>query len=477
MTLATDLAEFCLTEIPRHLTPSVETDFRRLLLDYCGVALGGSATDSSRIMRSAMMRSLPAGGGLQASVVGGEKCWAPVAAMLNGAAAHSIELDDLHSVSSFHPGAIIYPAALAMAEAKGSDGKRFMHAVVAGYEAAVRVGLWITPSELFSRGLHPTGVLGSYGAATAAAVILELDETKLAKIYGIAADLSTGFMEFNQSGSWSKRMHTGWPAHAGLIAALLGAEGFEGSAGIFEAPTGVIFAGSGRRTPIAAGDFKSDGPLAIEQIAIKRHACCRFGHGALDILLDLKAKHRLDPVQIKSVKVGMFRDGMFLGGQTPNKLAPQSTVDAQFSLYYQVASALVRGHVSLADFMPAAIADPQISAFIPRITVEQRADLDTMFPAKYGSDVEIVLTSGERLHEVRDYIVGDPDHPLTDQALDEKFTSLLALAIPGGDKKVSAAIKNIMTPPGPRALVEVMTAAVAGGDPGSAATAKALEPT
>lgn len=457
MTLAINLAEFCLTEIPRRLSPAVENDFRRLLKDYCGVALGGSTTASNRVMRSAMMRSVPAGqGGCQASVVGGIKMWAPVAAMLNGAAAHSIELDDLHSPSSFHPGAIIFPAALAMAEAQGSDGKRFMHAVVAGYEAAVRVGLWITPSELFSRGLHPTGVLGAFGAVTAAGVILGLDPTRLAKAYGVAADLSTGLMEFSQSGSWSKRMHTGWPAKAGCIAAQLAAEGFEGSTGIFEATSGVIFAGSGRRTPAGSDTFDKNEPLAIEQIAIKKHACCRFGHGTLDILLDLKGRHGLEAAQVESVRVGMFRDGMFLAVREPRKFAPQTVVDAQFSLYYQIASALVRGHVSLPDFSPAAISDPRIKEFIPRIDVEQRADLDEMFPEKYGSDVEIVLTSGERLHEARDYIVGNPDHPLTDTALDEKFSVLAALAIPAGNSKVRTAIRDILSPSGPTALAKSM---------------------
>src|SRR5579872_4310339 len=119
MTIAEQLARFCIDEVPRRLTPPVRHAVERALLDYCGVALAGARMAPIEVMRRALLPGLGTPqGGLMASVLGVPgRTWAPVAALLNGAAAHSIELDDVHPAASLHPAAIVFPTALALAEA------------------------------------------------------------------------------------------------------------------------------------------------------------------------------------------------------------------------------------------------------------------------------------------------------------------------------------------------------------------------
>lgn len=470
VTLGDRLAAFCTDEARTRITQVVRAACRNTLLDFCGVALAGSTVLPSDVMRRALLPGLGTQVPLKASVFGqGTVTWAPVAALLNGASAHSIELDDLHSEASLHPGAIIYPTAMAMAEATGCSGERFVHAVVAGYEAAVRVGLWITPSAFYERGFHPTGVAGVFGATAAAGVTLGLSAKQLSRAFGIASDLSTGLMEFGLSGSWSKRMHTGWPAQAGCVAALLAAQDFVGSQRIFENPNGIIFAGAGRLEPVAAAVPGPDDLLAIEKTAYKRHACCRFAHTALDILLDFRTTHSLSAEDIEAVTIGLFHDGMFLAVPAAVKVAPATMVDAQFSLQYAAAAMLCRGRASLPEFLDSTIRDPQILAVARRIAVEHRPRFDSMFPRCYPSEVTVTTKDGHTFCAERDYTVGDFDRPFGAEDIDSKFNTLARLAAPAEQvAQIASAVESVVAGGDPRSLASVLR-----GTSGEARTAVA----
>jgi 2-methylcitrate dehydratase PrpD len=454
LNLSDRLASYCIAELPSRISEATRRSFQRVLLDYCGVALAGSTVTPNAVMRRALLPTLGGSPSLKASVVGDPaETWAPVAALLNGASAHSIELDDLNVGASMHPGAIVFPAAMAMAEAADCDGETFMRAAIAGYEATVRVGLWITPSALFARGYHPTGVVGVYGAAAAAAVVLGLSAQQLSRAFGIASDLASGLMDFGISGSWSKRIHTGWPAHGGCIAALLARDGFVGSESIFESRAGVIFAATGSTVPKVAATPAPGEPLAIEATAFKRHACCRFGHTSLDILLDLKAEHRLDPRDVDEIVIGMFRDGMFLAEPPELKRRPKSMVDAQFSLQYAAAAAFVHGRASLPEFVEERLSDPEVLALAQRIRVEHRADLDALFPACYPSDVKVRTKAGSVIGANRTYTVGDSSTPLNDEQLDSKFATLAGAVLSKEQTdELRRAVAGVTTPHGPRNL-------------------------
>ncbi len=454
------LAAFCTTEVSARLTSEVRADIRRALLDFCGVALAGSTLPSAEVLRRAFLPSDGAASATATVIGRPERGWAPVAALSNGASAHSIELDDAHAESSLHPGAVVFPAALAAAELMGASGEQFMTAVAAGYEAMVRVGLWLTPGALFARRYHPTGICGAYGAAAAVGVILGLSAEQLSKAFGVASDLSVGLMDFGESGSWSKRLHTGWPAHAGYLAAVMAFEGFRGSREIFTSPSGVLFAFTGNREPKAAPVPGPGEPLAIQQILYKRHACCRFGHTALDILLDLRQTHRLAADDLAEIRIGLIRDGMFLGLPAELKRNPLSMVDAQFSMQYAAAVALVKGRTSLPEFRDDAIADPVVGGLMQRIEVEHVPALDSGYPKAFPARVEVTTRDGRQWKEERWQTVGDPAQPLSEAELRSKFETLAGLAVtPHRIRAIADAVSSVESQEGPARL----TASLRGG--------------
>lgn len=444
------LAAFCTREVATRLTPEVRVDVRRALLDFCGVALAGSTLPSAEILRRSLL--LPDGAASAAATIIGrpERGWAPVAALANGASAHSIELDDAHAESSLHPGAVVFPAALAAAEVMSASGEQFITAVVAGYEAMVRVGLWLTPGALFARRYHPTGVCGAYGAAAATGVIIGLSPEQLGEAFGIASDLSLGLMDFGESGSWSKRLHTGWPAHAGYLAAVMALEGFHGSREIFTSPSGVLFAFTGDRDPKAAAVPEPGEPLAIQETLYKRHACCRFGHTALDILLDLRHMHRLAADDVAEIRIGLIRDGMFLGHPAELKRNPRSMVEAQFSMQYAAAVALATGRTSLPEFGDDAIRDPAVRGLIERVEVEHVPALDAGYPKAFPARVELTARDGRHWKEERWQTAGDPAQPLSEAELRSKFETLAGLAVPSHRvRAIAEAVSGVETKEGP----------------------------
>ena len=396
------------------MTAEVRAACRRALADVCGVALAGSTVRPNQVLRRALLPGLAATNETVATVIGHDKpVWAPVAALCNGASAHSIELDDLLRDASVHAGAVVIPAALAAAETAGCSGERLLTSIAAGFEAMGRVGSWCTPSALFARRFHPTGVTGAYGAAASAAVIFDLTTEQLSRAFGIASDLSTGLMDFARSGSWSKRLHAGWPAHAGYLAARMALEGFEGAREIFTSPDGILFAYTGNTELRAAAAPSEDERMAVEGNAFKRFACCRFFHTALDMLLAIREAERLSGDNIKSVRIGLFRWGYTLGEPAEVKRRPTTMVEAQFSMQYAAAVLLERGRASLPEFVDDIVTDSRVAALAERIDVFHDPELDRDFPERYSSWVELDMRDGRRFADRRRFTLGDADHPLS----------------------------------------------------------------
>src|SRR5919198_5587701 len=230
------------------LPADVKDRTRELLLDLLGVALGGSPPPSSP-PAAEVARRLGGDGG-QASVVGaGFATTAVWAALANGTAAHAIELDDVTTESSLHPGVAVIPTAFAVAEERGLGPAAFLAAVVAGYEGTMRVGNALNPASAYARGFHPTGVAGVFGAATAAGRLLGLDAEALTRALGIAGTTAAGSLEYLSDGAWTKRLNPGWAAHGGIIAAQLAQAGFTGPSTAFEGRLGLLHAYSDEPRP------------------------------------------------------------------------------------------------------------------------------------------------------------------------------------------------------------------------------------
>src|SRR5207245_11473675 len=152
--------------------------------------------------------ALRLGGHGQASVVGADKTTSAVwAALANGTAAHAVELDDVTTESSLHPGVAVIPAAVALAEELAIAPKTLLEAMVAGYEVTMRVGNALNPASSYARGFHPTGVAGVFGATTAASHLLGLEHEGGTNALGIAGTLASGSREYLAGGAWAKRLN------------------------------------------------------------------------------------------------------------------------------------------------------------------------------------------------------------------------------------------------------------------------------
>ena len=195
------LADFAADLDYDRLPPAVVDRAKYFFLDYLGVAVRGSLSESS-LPVYALSNGLGAGGA--ATLLGrGEQAAFPYAALANGTAAHSLELDDTHQGGSIHLGVSVFSAALAVAEHLGASGPAFLTAGVAGFEVAARLAMAVRPADHYARGFHPTATCGTFGATVAAATLLGLDAAQCASALGIAGSQAAGSMEFLADGAWT----------------------------------------------------------------------------------------------------------------------------------------------------------------------------------------------------------------------------------------------------------------------------------
>jgi 2-methylcitrate dehydratase PrpD len=417
-TVAADLAQRCLALSWDDLDRDVRERTKELLLDLLGVALAGAGEPSSGPARDASLR-LGADG--QARVLGAErKTTAVWAALANGTAAHALELDDVTTESSLHPGVAVIPAALALAQERQATPTQLLEAIIGGYEVTMRVGNALNPASAYARGFHPTGVAGIFGATMAACRLLGLDVDQSTMALGIAGTMASGSLEYLADGAWTKRLNPGWAGHAGITAATLAHAGFSGPATVFEGRLGVLHAYSDAPLPER---LSSDEPLQVMRVSINPYACCRYNHGLIDCMLALR-----DQVQVESIeriRVGVLSGGALLvADPIEQKRQPQSVVDAQFSAPYAAAVALVLGTGGRAAYAPSNLHDARIARLMARTDCVRDASLDRVYPKQWPAWAEIELEDGRVLRHDVPYALGEPENPVPRAALIDKFVGL-----------------------------------------------------
>jgi 2-methylcitrate dehydratase PrpD len=411
------------------LEPAVAARATALLRDFIGVALGGAGADSSGAVRRGLGRLGLRGDG---TVLGcAERLPAPQAALANGAAAHALEMDDTHRGGSIHLGAAVFPAVLAAAELCGARGARVLGAAVGGYEVAARLAMALGPAAHYRRGFHPTGTCGAFGAAAAAGIVLGLDAERLAHALGIAGSQAAGSMEFLADGTWTKRLHAGWAACAGLHAAALAGAGFRAPATILEGRFGVLHAYTDAGTPAPLdGPVPGPGGFELCQTSVKPHACCRYAQGPIDATLALRTRHAIRPEAVERVEVGVLGAAVDIVCEpAAAKRRPANVVDAQFSLPFAVAVALARGAASPAEYAPAVWQDPVVERLMDRVVAVHDTALDARYPRAWPCWVRIALADGRTVTAELEAPLGDPENFPDAAALDAKFRTLAGRAL------------------------------------------------
>ena len=421
--LTRQLAAFCHGLDFHQLPPDVVDRAKYFFLDYLGVAVRGSLSESSQpVYRLAAGLETPGSGTLLGRP---EKTAVPYAALANGTAAHSLELDDTHQAGSIHLGVSVFSAALAVAEQLGSSGPAFLGAGVAGFEAAARLAMAVSPQAHYARGFHPTATCGTFGAAVSAGRLLGLSADQLLSALGIAGSQAAGSMEFLAEGAWTKRLHPGWAAFSGIHAALLAKAGFVGPATILEGRDGFLKAYSDDPDPsrLTAG-LGSD--FQILHTAVKPHACCRYTQAPIDAVLDLVQRHQLRPDDVRSVTIGMLETGIpVICEPAERTYHPTNVVEAQFSLPFGVAVAISRRRAGLEEFSPAVLHDAEVQALMPRVSYTPDPALEEHFPRQWPAWARIQLDGGREVSSQVRFPKGDPDNPLSWQELIDKYRALV----------------------------------------------------
>jgi 2-methylcitrate dehydratase PrpD len=396
-----------------------------LALDFVGLAARGGIFESSKPIHNFIKAQ---GGKGEGIIIGNKelKTLPQYAALANGAAAHSLELDDLINEGSVHPEVAIFPTGFAVADQYGRSGKDLILSTIIGYEVIGKLGKALNPSNVYGRGFHPTGVIGAFAATATASKLMGLTVEQTTNALGIVGSQAAASLEFLNTGSWTKRLHPGWASHNGIIAAKLAKEGFTGPESIIEGNKGFAKAYSYDFDPNNINFDYSNTDNFILKTSIKPHACCRYKQGTLDLILDIVKTHDLKPNDIEKIKVYMGQTGLQIVAEpVEKKRNPKSSVDAQFSMHFGASVAVIYRNALLEQYDDEVVKVPEVKDLMNKVYCFRDKELEKEFPKKWPAKVVIESYKGSFTGEI-EYPKGDPENPLTWDEIIEKFNYVTA---------------------------------------------------
>ena len=449
------LAEFVASLDAASLPPEVSKRTSQLVLDQFGIALRARHEAALCDATAATCARLGLTGG-SARVIGDPARYAPPgAAFFNGCLGHALDFDDTHAKGSIHPSAPIVPAALAAAEMTGASGAELVAAIVAGYEVQIRLSLALGPSVHYARGFHPTATCGAFGAAAAAARLMQVDAAGIERAFGLVGSQAAGSMQFLVDGAWNKAFHVGYAAMNGLVAASLAAEGYQGATGAIEGEYGFLHGYSDGATPALAIEALGERWETLD-IAVKPYPSCRYGHAAMDALIALRAEHGFTIEDIASVRIGLPATGIrLIGTPLPDKQAPENYVDGQFSMPFVGAIALRDGAMGW-DAYDQHLGDADTLALCKRIDVYNDPAIEAMFPDYMAGSAEVTLADGTSHSHTVKVAKGEPANFLTDAELLAKFDALAAPVLePASRERLGELLLDVASAPSVELALEL----------------------
>jgi 2-methylcitrate dehydratase PrpD len=322
-----------------------------------------------------------------------------------------------------------------------------------------RIGLAV-PGRFHARHYHPTALTGSFAAAAVAGRLHRLTEDQQVHAFGLCGSQSAGIIEYLADGSWTKRLHPGWAAHAGVTAAVLARAGFTGPETVFEGAHGFYAAFAGGHEPerLEALLATLGGTWELSALTFKPYPCGSIAHPYMDCALRLRERHHLRPEQIAEVRCRTAEGPLpRLWEPLAAKQNPQNGYAAKFSLPYLLASILVNGRATLADFTDEAARDEAVRRVAGRVFYDIDRTID--YPRHFIGHVAIRLADGTRLEERQDHPRGGPDFPMTREELTAKFRANALLAIPEAQTaRVVELVDDIAAAPRLGPLMDALTA-------------------
>ncbi|CAK7217527.1 hypothetical protein SCUCBS95973_003185 [Sporothrix curviconia] len=391
-------------------------------LDWYACALGGRNHASVQAI-TAFSKDMGRVGGRGSEILHepGTTIGSAFAALINGAASHVIEQDDLHNSSMMHPATVVFPAALAVAQEVGADGKAFITACVAGYDVACRVGEFLGPGHYAK--FHTTATAGVFGATAAAAHLLRLNGAQTLSALGTAGTQAAGLWQFMLDATHSKQVHTAKACFDGVFSAHVARAGLLGPRDILQGANGMaasmVPAGSAvRPEAIVAGLGNGDADgFAIMASSFKWHASCRHTHASVDALLQIMREHGLVLDDVAAVVCHTYRAAVEILSRSEAGLTVHQS---KFSMGFVLAVAAKYGRASVLDFTEAALDDAELRAFQQRVRMVVDGPIEAAFPAQWQARVDVTTKAGATYTAFVPIAKGDPGRHLTRSELETK---------------------------------------------------------
>jgi len=414
--VAETLAGQCSALTPENIPASVRIRAEELLIDVTGLCVAARNADYI----SALIASVDAGG--PCTAIGHAATFgAAAAAMINGTAAHGEDFDDTFEGGPVHSSAVVMPAVLAACEHFGRDGRAALTGMVAGIETLCRLSM-VIPKAIHKSGFHPTGILGALAATLGVAVALGLNRRQTVDALGIAGSMASGIIEYLAEGAWTKRLHAGWAAQAGVQAARMGQQGFLGPRTVFEGTHG-LFHGFARSTQGNYGVLSEDfgRKWFMDSITFKPYATGTMNQPYIDCAVRLSKKgiraEDVTDVLCETAEGYVHR----LWEPLASKHRPANDYAAKFSTPFNVAVAFITGGAGLAAFTEQTVRDERILALAAK--VRYVVDPDNPYPRAFTGHIRMTLKDGSVVEERQPYIRGGVNDPLTRAEIEGKFRS------------------------------------------------------
>lgn len=437
-------AEF-LTEIKfKDLSPTTVEIVKKEVLDTLATALGGGRSQGVREVYE-LVRDW--GGKGESSIINfGGKFPSPNAALVNSIMSHSLDYDDTHDMAKIHPGCVAVPTAFAVAEAESkTSGKDFITAIAAGVDFGCRLGLAakLAKPNVLEGGWHNTSLYGYFISAAVAGKLYGLDKAKLINALGVAYHQAAGNIQCMMDGALTKRMGAGFSARGGITAALMAGKGITGATNILEGEVGLFnlyHAGFDRHILLDGLGKKFE----IEFLSFKPYPCCRLIHSYVDAINKLVVANDLGPEEVLEINVPHSDAALIVCEPWEIKTSPRNVVDAQFSIPWALACAVVRRKVGIQEFTREAIGDPSLLNMAKKVKPLRDSALPNEVWAR--ATVEVKTRGGELKIETG-YPLGSPENPLSLEEIEKKLIDCASHSLRRLSKKrlkdVAEMVKNL----------------------------------
>ncbi|MDI7259277.1 MAG: MmgE/PrpD family protein [Thermodesulfobacteriota bacterium] len=439
-----DLAKYIVNTRYEDIPQNVVKIAKKFIIDSIGVGMAGSSAPGN----AEIMDLIKEWGGKKESsiLVYGTKVPAPFAAFANSILIHSNDYDDTHDQTATHANVTALPAALSIAEKMGVTGKELITAVILGVDLTCRLAL---ASNLF-HGWHNTATVGVFGATAAAGKILGLGQEQMVNAMGIAYSQAAGNRQGRQDGALTKRLQPAFSTKAGVTSAIFAQRGVTGAKNVIQGEWGFfrLYHDPSRKfEPDKWANVLKDGlgeRFEVANLGTKPYPCVRCSHASIDGALDLAIHQNIKAGEIEEVTIYTNQRVIDTAGG-PFKIRTDPLVDAQFSIPYTIATALIRKKINLDTFEEKTIRDREIGKLAAKVKVVLDPEFEQSVAVEGPIRIRIKMRDGKEMDHRVEIARGHPQNPLNEQELSEKFRDCLKHAVkPIPHQKIEKILSMLM---------------------------------